>query len=148
MSHEPHEPQWGDFLRRRNWEYRAAKRMLIAIVVLTLLAALMLCVGCAPRSLSDTPSVVEAERLPLGIWRSTSIEAARAIASGDTALARRLNIALARDIYAAQQRFSAAAPVDPVASRAGSTPIDKPDATKPTLERAAEALGELFGGDK
>lgn len=116
-----------------------------------LLAAL--CCGCAPRATQDEASRPrEAERLPLGIWRATSIEAARAIANGDPELARRLNIALARDIYAAQQRVSApVAPADSATSRAGSAPIEKPDATKPTLDRAADALAELaqkVEGDK
>lgn len=115
-----------------------------------LLAAL--CCGCASRTTQDeAPRPREAERLPLGIWRATSIEAARAIANGNPELARRLNIALARDIYAAQQRISAAAPADSATSRAGSAPIEKPDVTKPTLERAADALAELaqkVEGDK
>lgn len=110
--------------------------------------ALTLC-GCAGRfPLDAIAPQPESERLPLGIWRAASIEAARAIANGDSALARRLNIALARDIYAAQQRISpaAAVPADPVASRAGSAPIrDSVDPAMPTLERAAEALAELGG---
>ena len=105
------------------------------------------CCGCAPRDrVEDVAPRESAPRLPLGIWRDTSIEAARAIANGDYALARRLNIALARDIYAAQQR--SAPPTDPASSRAGSAPIDT---TKPTLDRAADALAELaekIGGDK
>lgn len=113
------------------------------------IALLACCCGCAPRDrVEDVAAPREsALRLPLGIWRDTSIEAARAIANGNYALARRLNIALARDIYAAQQR-SPAAPADPASSRAGSAPIDT---TKPTLDRAADALAELagkIGGDK
>lgn len=130
------------------------------------------CCGCAPRDrIEDVAAPREsAQRLPLGIWRDTSIEAARAIANGDYALARRLNIALARDIYAAQQR--SAPPTDPASSRAGSAPSEDPepsrhgarnwnvpaagvaapiDTTKPTLDRAADALAELankIGGDK
>lgn len=106
------------------------------------------CCGCAPRDRVEDVALREsAPRLPLGIWRDTSIEAARAIANGDYALARRLNIALARDIYAAQQR-SAPPTADSASSRAGSAPIDT---TKPTLDRAADALAELankIGGDK
>lgn len=111
------------------------------------LIGLACCCGCAPRDRVDDVARESAQRLPLGIWRDTSIEAARAIANGDYALARRLNIALARDIYAAQQR-SPAAPADSASSRAGSAPIDR---TAPTLDRAADALAELaqkIGGDK
>lgn len=112
------------------------------------IALLACCCGCAPRDrVEDVAAPREsAPRLPLGIWRDTSIEAARAIANGNYALARRLNIALARDIYAAQQRSAPTA--DSASSRAGSAPIDT---TKPTLDRAADALAELagkIGGDK
>lgn len=116
--------------------------------------------GCAPRSISETPASnlvgdVGSERLPLSIWRAASIEAARAIANGDTALARRLNIALARDIYAAQQNYGGSLDGGVGKSRpaAGTKPssANEPPPIDPaaaTLNRAAEALAELAGGGK
>ena len=158
ISREQHE---------REQQRRLATRMLAAIVALTLLAALWLCVGCA--DMSRTPSERQAApRTDDGSrakWQrqwellAAAAESPTADVEHERVLDAMEHAAMMRDgrffteviedldtdgdgrIDASRKRFVdiTDAP-DSATSRAGSAPSDN---TAPTLARAAEALGEL-----
>lgn len=123
--------------RERERQRRLATRMLAAIVALTLLAALWLCVGCA--DMSRTPSERPAPRADgsRAKWQ-TQWELLAAAAESPTADEEHSRVLDAME-HAAAMRDSAS-PADSATSRAGSALSDN---TAPTLARAAEALGEL-----
>lgn len=125
----------------RERQRRLATRMLAAIVALTLLAALWLCVGCA--DMSRTPSERPAPRDDgsRAKWQR-QWELLAAAAESPTADEEHERVLDAME-HAAAMRDSAA----PGKATSRAEP-EKLDATAPTLARAAEALGELANKER